>query len=105
MNFVFISPNFPDQLRDYGRKALKGFKVKSRFVHFEFFRLTEPRKGLADAGEFIGLEVNMRPAGGFIPDMMNYSHSTDVYQIWADMVCHDRRIKEQARIVLPSLFA
>ena len=66
---------------------MKGFKVKNRFVHFEFFRLTEPRKGLGDVGDFVGLEVNMRPAGGFIPDMKNYAHSTDVYQIWADMIC------------------
>ena len=92
---IFVLPEVPDQLRDLGRKALKGFKVKSRFVHFEFFRLTEPLKGLADAGDFVGLEVNMRPAGGFIPDMMNYSHSTDVYQIWADMVCFDRSMKEK----------
>ena len=92
---IFVMPEMPDQLRDYGRKALKGFKVKSRFVHFEFFRLTEPRKGLADAGEFVGLEVNMRPAGGFIPDMMNFSHSTDVYRIWADMIAFDRRLKEK----------
>ena len=92
---IFVMPEVPDKLRDYGRKALKGFKVKSRFVHFEFFRLTEPRKGLAAAGEFVGLEVNMRPAGGFIPDMMNYSHSTDVYQIWADMVCYGRSLKAQ----------
>ncbi len=92
---IFVLPDVPEQLRDYGRKALKGFKVKSRFVHFEFFRLTEPRKGLADAGDFVGLEVNMRPAGGFIPDMMNYSHSTDVYQIWADMVCYGSSHKEQ----------
>ena len=92
---IFVLPEVPDQLRDYGRKALKGFKVKSRFVHFEFFRLTEPRKGLADVGDFVGLEVNMRPAGGFIPDMMNYSHSTDVYQIWADMVSHGQSNKAQ----------
>ena len=92
---IFVLPDVPEQLRDYGRKALKGFRVKSRFVHFEFFRLTEPRKGLADAGEFVGLEVNMRPAGGFIPDMMNFSHSTDVYQIWADMVCSGRSTKSQ----------
>ena len=84
---IFVLPEVPEQLRDYGRKALKGFRVKSRFVHFEFFRLTEARKGLADVGDFVGLEVNMRPAGGFIPDMMNYSHSLDVYKIWADMVC------------------
>lgn len=84
---IYIVPDVPDQLREYGRRALKGFKVKSRFVHFEFFKLSEGRPGLADAGEYVGLEVNMRPAGGFIPDMMNYSHSTDVYRIWADMVC------------------
>ena len=92
---IFVLPDVPDQLRDYGRKALKGFKVKSRFVHFEFFRLTEARKGLAGVGDFVGLEVNMRPAGGFIPDMMNYSHSTDVYQIWADMVCYGQSTKSQ----------
>ena len=85
---IYVLPKVPDQLRDYGRRALKGFKVRSRFVHFEFFKLSEPRKGLADVGDFVGLEVNMRPAGGFIPDMMNFSHSTDVYRIWADMVCH-----------------
>jgi hypothetical protein len=90
----YVLPEVPEQLRGYGRKALKAFKVKSRFIHFEFFRLTEARKGLADVGDFIGLEVNMRPAGGFIPDMMNYSHSTDVYQIWADMVCFDRSYKK-----------
>lgn len=88
-------PHVPDQLREYGRSALKGFKVKNRFVHFEFFRLNEPRKGLADVKDFVGLEVNMRPAGGFIPDMMNYAHSTDVYQIWADMICYGKSTKAQ----------
>jgi hypothetical protein len=34
----------------------------------------------------------MRPAGGYTPDMMDYAHSVDVYQIWADMVtCDERR--------------
>ena len=31
----------------------------------------------------------MRPAGGFTPDMLNFSQSVDVYQIWADMVAYD----------------
>lgn len=31
----------------------------------------------------------MRPTGGFTPDMLNFSQSTDVYQIWADMVAFD----------------
>ena len=42
----YVTDTVPDQLRDYGRRALKAFKVRSRFVHFEFFRLTEPRKNL-----------------------------------------------------------
>jgi hypothetical protein len=45
---VMILPDVHPQIREYGRKALKEFKVKSRFVHFEFFRLKEPRKGLGD---------------------------------------------------------
>ncbi len=85
----FVLPEVPEQLRRYGRNALKEFGVKSRFVHFEFFGLTEARKGLGDVGDFVGLEVNMRPAGGYTPDMINFAHSSDVYQIWADMICCD----------------
>ena len=82
----------PEQLRDLGRKAIKGFKVRSRFVHFEFFRLTQPRKNLGEVGDFVGLEVNIRPAGGYTPDMMDFAHNTDVYQIWAEMVTDDKRL-------------
>ena len=81
----------PEQLRKYGRAALKAFKVKSRFVHFEFFRLTQARKNLGEVGDFVGLEVNMRPAGGYTPDMMDFAHNTDVYEIWAEMVAYNER--------------
>ena len=37
----------------------------------------------------LGLEVNMRPAGGYTPEMYNYSQETDVYKIWADMIAFD----------------
>lgn len=88
----FTIPDIPEQLRKFGRAALKSFGVKSRFAHMEFFRLTKAKKGIGDVGDFAGLEVNMRPAGGYTPDMMDFAHSTDVYQIWADMVVHDKRI-------------
>ena len=81
----------PEQLREYGRAALKAFKVRSRFVHFEFFRLTQARKNLGEVGDFVGLEVNMRPAGGYTPDMMDFAHNTDVYEIWAEMVTYNER--------------
>ena len=88
----WVLPEVPAQLRERGRATLKAFGVKSRFVHFEFFRLTKARKGLGEVCDFVGLETNMRPAGGYTPDMMNFAHSTDVYTIWADMVVSDKRL-------------
>ena len=88
----YTADTVPPALAELGRATVKAFGARSRFVHLEFFRLTKPRPGLGEAGDFVGLEVNMRPAGGYTPDMMNYAHSTDVYQIWADMVTADQRL-------------
>ena len=85
----YTAATVPEALRRAGRATVKAFGVRSRFVHLEFFCLAEDKEGLGKKGDFVGLEVNMRPAGGYTPDMMNYAHSTDVYQIWADMVTND----------------
>lgn len=87
----YTCPQVPDALRELGRRTVKAFGVDRRFVHLEFFRLTRAKPGLGDVGDFVALEVNMRPAGGYTPDMMDFAHSTDVYQIYADMVCCDAR--------------
>lgn len=86
----YVTPTMPEQLRSLGRRTVEAFHVKSRFVHLEFFRLDRDREGLGNQGDFVALEVNMRPAGGYTPDMINYAHSTDVYRIWADMVAYDK---------------
>ena len=82
----YVSPVMPEQLRERGRATVKAFGVFNRFVHLEFFVLGADRPGLGRKGDYVGLEVNMRPAGGYTPDMINFSHSIDVYKIWADMV-------------------
>ncbi len=87
----YTCPDVPEGLRALGRRTVKAFGVDRRFVHLEFFRLTSPRKGLGGVGDFVALEVNMRPAGGYTPDMMDFAHSTDVYRIYADMVAFDER--------------
>ena len=87
----YTCPQVPEALRELGRCTVKAFGVDRRFVHLEFFRLTRAKPGLGDVGDFVALEVNMRPAGGYTPDMMDFAHSTDVYQIYADMVCNDAR--------------
>lgn len=86
----YVAKEMPEALRAIGRKTVTAFRVTNRFVHLEYFRLDRPRKNLGEAGDFVALEVNMRPAGGYTPDMINYAHSTDVYKIWADMVAFGR---------------
>ena len=94
-SMFYIEKHIADDVRAAGRAAVKSFGVKSRFVHFEFFRLTEDHDYLGKKGKIIGLEVNYRPSGGFTPDMINYACSTDVYKDWADMVAFDRLTKEE----------
>ena len=84
-----ILKELPEDTRAYGRAAVKSFGVTSRFVHFEFFRLTKDQH-IGKKGQLVALEVNMRPSGGYTPDMINFAHSTNVYKIWADMVAFDR---------------
>ncbi len=86
----YTASNLPEDLKEAGRRTISAFNVRSRFFHLEFFRLREDKKGLARKGELVALEVNMRPAGGWTPDMFNYANSVDVYSIWADMVVHDK---------------
>ena len=69
----------PDELRDVGFRTIKAFGAKSRFFHCEFFRLNEDKEGLGQKGDYVALEVNMRPAGGYTPDLINYANSVDCY--------------------------
>ena len=84
----YLVKDLPESIRDAGLRTVKSFGVKSRFIHLEFFILNEDQEGLGKKGDILGLEVNMRPAGGYTPEMYNYSQETDVYKIWADMVAH-----------------
>lgn len=86
----FIVKEMPEKILRAGRAVAKEYGVRSRFVHFEFFVLTEDQPGLGKTGDVIGLEVNMRPSGGYTPEMYNYANETDVYKIWADMIAFDR---------------
>ena len=89
----YLVKDLPDNIRDAGLRTVKAFGVKSRFIHLEFFILNADQEGLGQKGDILGLEVNMRPAGGYTPEMYNYSQETDVYKIWADMVAFDCNTK------------
>jgi len=94
-SIYYIHKELPEDTRAAGRATVKSFGVKSRFVHFEFFRLYQDQDGLGKEGDIVALEVNMRPCGGFTPDMINFAHSTNVYKIWADMIAYDSTLMPQ----------
>ena len=89
-SLYYMVKHLPENMRDLGRRTVKSFEVKSRFVHLEFFRLRADQEGLGKKDDIIGLEVNMRPSGGYSPDMYNFANEVDVYKIWADMVAFDK---------------
>ena len=84
--YYYVEKEVPADVEAAGKATLKAFGAASRFFHLEFFRLTADKPGLGRTGDIAALEVNMRPAGGYTPDMLNFSQSADVYRIWADMV-------------------
>ncbi len=91
--WYYVDREVPDDGRDVGERTLAAFDVRSRAFHLEFFRLTEAKEGLGEVGSLVGLEVNMRPAGGFTTEMINISQSVDMFRIWADMVVFDRQVR------------
>ena len=77
-------------IEEVGKQVVKAFRAKNRFFHFEFFRLDQDKEGLGKKGDIVGLEVNMRAPGAYMPDMMNYSYDANVYDIFADSLVYDK---------------
>ena len=78
--YYYSLRDIPAELEKIGRACLKAFEVKERFFHIEFFR-TAP-------GQYVALEVNMRPPGGHTTDMFNYACDIDIYRTWAELLVH-----------------
>ncbi len=68
----------PPALESLGRRCVQIFDVRERFFHMEFFQ-TGPE-------QYVALEVNMRPPGGYTTDMFNYACDIDIYRAWAHLL-------------------
>ena len=68
----------PPALEKAGRQCVSAFEMRERFFHIEFFETTP--------GNYVALEVNMRPPGGFTTDMFNFACDIDVYRLWAQVM-------------------
>lgn len=87
--YFFTHREIPADLEEAGRRILKGFDLRERFFHLEFFR--KPN------GELVALEVNVRPPGGPILDIYNYACDVDLYWGFANVVINNRFINHYSR--------
>ena len=83
--FYWSEREIPEDLDKMGTAVIKSFGIRGRFFHTEYFRLTQDKEGLGKKGGLVGLEVNMRPPGGYTPDMMNFANDINVFKIYANM--------------------
>ncbi|MBP5091336.1 MAG: carbamoylphosphate synthase large subunit, partial [Bacilli bacterium] len=91
VNPFFLPMNDLDakSFRAMGRSAVKSFGIKKRFFHIEFFVLGVDKEGFASRGEIVALECNMRPPGGYTPDLINFGESLSCYEIYADVIAYN----------------
>ncbi len=87
--YYYSLRDIPGTLEKMGRACLRTFNVRERFFHIEFFRTA--------ADQYVALEVNMRPPGGFTTDMFNYACDIDIYRIWAELLVHNQAAVDYTR--------
>ena len=100
--FYYTVKEVPEDLKEIGQKVIKAFNVKKRFFHLEFFRLTKDVPNVGKKNDVVALETNMRPAGGFTPDLINFSQSVNCYQIYADVMAFNENKQD---LNMPKYFA
>lgn len=87
--FYFYSRDIDPRLEKLGRHVVKGFNVRERFFHCEFFRRND--------GSYWAIEINVRPPGGFSIDMLNYVADIDLFRIWAELVVDGKDVLNYTR--------
>ncbi|MET0792024.1 MAG: ATP-grasp domain-containing protein [Polyangiaceae bacterium] len=68
----------PAELVRVGQQAVAAFDLPERFFHLEFFARED--------GTYVGLEMNIRPPGGFSVEMMSAACNLDVFDLWAAVI-------------------
>ncbi len=88
-NYFYSLRDIPAEIGEKAAEVLRQFGIRARFFHTEYFVMSEDKEGLGKAGDLVGLEVNMRPPGGYILDMMNFECDVDLYRMYARMCMYN----------------
>lgn len=76
--FIYIPRVLSPSIVEAGERAIQAFDLRERFFHLEFF--------VTKNDEIIALELNARPPGGMIVDMINFANDINVYELYARLV-------------------
>ncbi len=101
--FYYCNPFLDKKFAELGKATIKAFKLKKRFFHIEYFRVTKARKGLFKVGDIVGLEINVRSPGGYSPDMHNFANSIDCYDLYGQVMAdYHPEVKMEPKYYLPT---
>ena len=84
----YVNKVVPPDLLSLGKNIIKSLGLKNRFFHTELFIAENSIKGWFEKGDIVALEVNIRTPGGYTPDLLNFGLSTNLYQMFADVICY-----------------
>ncbi|OFZ68833.1 MAG: hypothetical protein A2451_11835, partial [Bdellovibrionales bacterium RIFOXYC2_FULL_39_8] len=73
----YVCREISKKLSEIGKKIVQIFQLKRKFFHIELFDFDD---------HYAPMEINCRPPGGPIVDMMNYSCDVDLYDVYAQMM-------------------
>ena len=76
-NSYYVLKDMDPKLRKYGGSDCQRIWYERTVLHIEFFR---------EGDDYIAIEYNNRPAGGFTIDVYNFAHSLDLYRGYAAIV-------------------
>ena len=89
-DFYFATTTMDDAYRKMGERIIKTFGIKKRCFHIELWKLLEDRPGLANKGEIIALECNMRSPGGYTPELLSIALGNSYYDVYADIIAYNK---------------
>lgn len=93
----FTYKEIPERIDEVGTAIVKAYNLKSRAFHIELFKLNKNHPHLGKRGEIIALEVNMRPAGGYTPDLISIATNVSYYDVYADMIKYDENRQDMSK--------
>lgn len=87
----------PEKINKLGHNIVKAFDLHSRCFHIELFKLNKDHPGLGKKDDFVALEVNMRPVGGYTPDLISIAANASFYDMYADMIAYDENRQDMSK--------